>query len=40
MLTLDLNDNSALLNGGLKTQEGDIFWPHTVAGNLVWTNSP
>ena len=30
----------ALFGGGIKTQEGDIFYPHTVGGNLVWTTSP
>lgn len=26
--------------GGISTIEGDTFYPHTVAGNLVWTTSP
>lgn len=25
---------------GVKTVEGDVFYAHTVAGNLVWTTSP
>jgi hypothetical protein len=34
------NGGSVQFESGVKTQEGNVFYAHTVAGNLVWTTSP